>query len=270
MTLQSIPLQLKIVQTSQDPRFTQLRQGVSVQDLGLREASLGLFSARRVRCAGDWSPAALAGETAPWFRLLYLVEGSLTLKQAGSTVTLAKDDAICQASLAAADVVAASSTLDFIEILALDQPQVRALIPQRPRPLVAHDAPERHEIGTGPRDFFDYRDLGVAAITNRQLEVQVIRARRARSGGTGWHSHTMAQLSYGLSGWASLGVEGREQPVIQRLGDAFSIPPGGVHNADSFSDDYWALQLQIPADYATHPKPDPRPAAHHHQGPHDA
>ncbi|HSV46618.1 MAG TPA: hypothetical protein VLJ58_12605 [Ramlibacter sp.] len=264
-----IPMQLKIVQTSQDPRFTQLRPGVSVQDLGLREASQGLFSARRVRAAGEWSLAALAGESSPWFSVLYLVEGWLTLEHAGTQVTLNKDDAICQASLAG-NVTAASPTLDLIEILALDHPGVRALMPQRPQPLVARDSPEAHEIGAGPRDFFDYRDLGVAALTNRQLEIQVVRARRARTGGTGWHSHSMAQLSYGLSGWASLGVEGREQPVFQRLGDAFSIPANGVHNADSFSDDYWALQLQIPADYATDPKPDPRPSARHHQGPQDA
>jgi len=267
MTPQPIPMTLNIVQTSQDPRFTQLRQGVAIQDLGLCAASGGFFSARRVRAAGDWHPAAIAGDAMAWFSLLYVVEGSITLRLADGDVSLREDDAVCQATLSAATVVDASPTLDFIEILALDVPQVRALIPARPQPLVALDGPDQHEIGTGPRDFFDYRDLGVAAITKRQIEVQVIRARRARTGGTGWHSHTMAQLSYGLSGWASLGVEGRDQPVIQKPGDAFSIPPDWVHNADAFSDDYWALQLQIPADYATQPKPEPRQPARQPQGP---
>jgi hypothetical protein len=68
----------------------------------------------------------------------------------------------------------------------------------------------------------------------------------------------MAQLSFGLSGWASLGVAGVREPVLQEPSDGLSIPAGCVHNANSFSNDYWALQVQIPADYHTIPRAAPR------------
>lgn len=259
-----IGMHLNIVQTSGAPLFTQLSTGVAIQELGLHEASRGLFSARRVRTAASWRPEQIAGDAQAWLTLVYLVDGTLTVRVGGNEVTLRKDDAVCQVPLSPDTVLGGSSVLEFIEIHAPDTPAVRELIPQRPQPMVSIDAPERHEIGTGPRDFFDYRDLGLAGLTGDQVEVQVIRARRARQGGTGWHMHTMAQLSYGLSGWASLGVEGHQAPVLQRPGDAFSIPPGCVHNADSFSDDYWALQMQIPARYDTEPRPDPRNTTNSH------
>lgn len=258
---QPIDMSLKVVQTARAEPFLALRDGVAVKELGLAEATGGMFSARRVKTQGRWPVRQIANGLANWFSFIYVMEGSVTLRLEGHPVTLKAHDGVCQAVLSEATVVEASPDFEFFELQAPDEPRVRALLPEKPAALVALDAPELHEIGTGPRDFFDYRDLGLAAITKRQVEVQIIRARRARQGGTGWHSHTMSQLSYGLNGWASLGVEGRAQPVIQERGDALSIPPNCVHNADSFSHDYWVLQLQIPADYATTPASDPHAAA---------
>ncbi len=257
----AIDMSLQIVQTGDDDAFRQSRPGVVQRELGLDAASGGLFKARRVRVTGDWLAQASALDPSAWYTLVYILEGFVTVQLDGRNVSLCQFDAASQVPLTSDNVVALSPTLEFFELTAPDDARVRALIPDRPTRTLAPDAPELHVRGTGPRDFFDYRDLGVAAITHRQLEVQVIRARRAREGGTGWHSHTMAQLSYGLSGWASLGVEGLDQPVIQAPGDSLCIPPDCVHNADSFSSDYGALQLQIPADYDTTPRSDPRRVA---------
>jgi quercetin dioxygenase-like cupin family protein len=257
-----IDMNLQIVQTAHAQAFAALTSGVVQRELGLDSASNGMFTARRVKARGQWSVDQIAGEQGSWFTLILVLEGSLTLKQGDTTVTLQKQDAASQVSLSPASVVDASPELEFFELQARDDPRVRALIPERPGQMVDRDAPERHVVGTGPRDFFDYRNLGIAKLTNRQLELEVIRAQRARQGGTGWHSHTMGQLSYGLSGWASIGIEGVAQPVIQEPGDSMCLPPECVHNADSFSDDYWALQLQIPADYQTRPRDTPSSASH--------
>lgn len=252
-----IEMNLQIVQTSKAPDFEQIERGVAQRELGLHVASNGMFTARRVKARGDWTVGEIASEERAWFSVVLVLEGSLTLKLDDRTVTLNRQDAATQVPLSPSSVLQASPDLEFFELQARDIDSVRELIPARPVQRVDLDAPELHVLGTGPRDFFDYRDLGVADITNRQLELQVIRAQRARQGGTGWHSHTMAQLSYGLSGWASLGIEGLADPVIQGVGDSMCIPPNCIHNADAFSSDYWALQLQIPADYDTSPRHDP-------------
>lgn len=254
----AIDMSLQIVQTGHDDAFRPSRPGVVQRELGLDAASAGLFRARRVKVTGDWLPQASTLDPNAWYTLIYILDGFVTVQLDGLDVSLCRFDAVSQVPLTSDNVVALSPTLEFFELTAPDDARVRALIPDKPARTLAPDAPELHVRGTGPRDFFDYRDLGVANITRRQLEVQVIRAQRAREGGTGWHSHTMAQLSYGLSGWASLGVEGLDQPVIQAPGDALCIPPGRIHNADAFSSDYAALQLQIPADYDTTPRADPR------------
>ena len=257
-----ISMNLQIVQTSRLDKFRHPHNGVMGSELGLNEASKGMFSARRVKASGVWSLAEIATDPQAWLTIMYVLGGFITLRVHGNATTLRQHDAVCQAPIVPASVVEISPDFEFIEILARDDRRVLNLIPDKPAQLVSFDAPALHVKGQGPREFFDYRDLGIAEITRRQVEVQVIRAQRARKGGTGWHSHSMAQLSYGLSGWASLGVAGSNEPFIQKPGDAFCIPPGCVHNADSFSDDYWALQLQIPADYATLPESDPRVTTH--------
>lgn len=254
----AIPMTLQVVQTARSEEFRNVEDRVASRELGLYSATGGMLSARRIVAAGDWDPADFGDEAAAWLTFLYVLHGSITLRLPGTAITLCPHDAVLQAPLATTPVIAASSRVELLEIQALDDARIRGLIPARPLQVVSLDAPQLHVRGQGPRDFFDYRDLGLADTTGGWMEVQVIRAQRARRGGTGWHCHSMAQLSYGLSGWASLGVEGLAQELIQEPGDALSIPAGCVHNADSFSDDYWALQLQLPAHYETTPRPPPR------------
>ncbi len=43
--------------------------------------------------------------------------------------------------------------------------------------------------GDGLRDFFQYRDLGVAAATGGRVVAHLVRAHQAPEKGTGWHRH---------------------------------------------------------------------------------
>jgi quercetin dioxygenase-like cupin family protein len=252
-----IDMKLQIVHTARLSEFTKLANQTVSRELGLKRASRGMFTARRVKAAGRWSLDAIASGEGGRFTFIYLLSGTLSLRTHGGVLALHAHDAVSQVPLSAETLVEASPELEFLEFQALDTERARQYLPEPSKQIVALDAPEAHVVGQGPRSYFDYRDLGVAEATNRRLELQVVRAQRSRDGGTGWHSHNMAQMTYGLSGWALLGVEGAAEPVLKEPGDALCIPADCVHNAGSFSDDYWALQLQIPPDYDTHARPAP-------------
>lgn len=257
-----LPMQFRVVHTSGEPAFFSDATAPVSADLGLGEATSGIFTARRARAGNPASVAAIETPANPLFTFIYVLNGAATIKTGDARLTLNAHDAIAQTPLNADNILEISNDFEFLEILALDNARGREIFTKSPRRIVSQDAPSAHILGTGPRDFFDYRDLGVAEATDGLMEVQIIRAKRARENGTGWHWHNMAQLSYGLSGWAMLNVEGETAPVRQGVGDALSIPSHWCHNAFAFSDDYWALQMQIPADYATvqeeYPKSAPR------------
>src|SRR5690606_10980794 len=105
-------------------------------------------------------------------------------------------------------------------------------------------------VGDGPRSFFSYRDLGVAAATGRRIHIHIVRASKPIEKGTGWHSHSMGQLFYVLEGWADLEVE-RLPSVRMSAGDAMCIAPRMKHDVPRFSNDYAVLEMCIPADYDT-------------------
>jgi hypothetical protein len=224
-----LPIGLKIVQTARLGVFQAPQDRLVSQELGLNSATDGLFSAYRVKADGCWSVADLPDQSDAWFTFVYVLDGSLTLRLDDSSVTLQAHDAVAQVPLTDANILARSTRLEFLTIQVPDTARAHELLTFRSLPAISLDAPDTHVKGQGPRDYFDYRDLGLAQTTNRQIEVQIVRAQRARQGGR----------------------------VMQEPGDALSIPAGCVHNAESFSDDYWALQLQIPPDYETTPAPSP-------------
>ena len=64
--------------------------------------------------------------------------------------------------------------------------------------------------GEGLRDFFIYRDLGVAEATAGKVLAQLVRANNAPEKGTGWHYHGADfHIVYMLKGWATLHVRGQ-------------------------------------------------------------
>ena len=54
----------------------------------------------------------------------------------------------------------------------------------------SHVKPGDTEFRTdGLRDFFQYRDLGIAGATHGKVLAQLVRANAAPEKGTGWHHH---------------------------------------------------------------------------------
>ena len=118
--------------------------------------------------------------------------------------------------------------------------------------------------GEGLRDFFIYRDLGVADATAGKVLVQLTRAQNAPERGTGWHYHVADfHVVIMLKGWARFMYEDRETLVA--AGDCVHQRPGIVHYLYDYSPDMEYLEVISPADYGTVdvegpcPVPDPRP-----------
>ena len=55
----------------------------------------------------------------------------------------------------------------------------------------------------GLREFFAYREHGIAAATDGRVVAQIVRANQAPEKGTGWHFHEANfHIVYMLKGWA--------------------------------------------------------------------
>jgi len=104
--------------------------------------------------------------------------------------------------------------------------------------------------GEGLRDFFVYRDLGIAAATNGRVIAQLVRANNAQENGTGWHVHKAEfHIVYMLKGWARFMYEDRETLVA--AGDCVHQAPGIRHYLFDYSEDMEYLEVVGPADFAS-------------------
>jgi hypothetical protein len=159
---------LHVVQTTRFAPFANPRDRVATLELGLSAATQGMFSARRVKAGRSWSLGQIVGDEHPWFTFVYVLASFMTLRLADRTVTVLKHNAISQVIISTGSVVDVSPQLEFIEVQVSDDARIRALMPNLALPSIALDEPELHVKGQGLRDFFDYRDLGVARVTNRQ------------------------------------------------------------------------------------------------------
>ena len=66
----------------------------------------------------------------------------------------------------------------------------------------------------GLRDFFIYRDLGVAEATAGKVIAQLVRANNAPEKGTGWHRHEADfHIVLMIKGWAKFMYEDKETLV---------------------------------------------------------
>jgi mannose-6-phosphate isomerase-like protein (cupin superfamily) len=104
----------------------------------------------------------------------------------------------------------------------------------------------------GHRQYFDYRDFGMAKATRGLLQAHVVRANSpSKPGGLGWHKHVLdLQFVYVLKGWQTMEIEGHGT-VTMREGSAWIQPPSILHNVIAYSDDFEALELICPAQYDT-------------------
>jgi quercetin dioxygenase-like cupin family protein len=114
-------------------------------------------------------------------------------------------------------------------------------------------------VGGGLRDFFLYRDLGVAEATNGKVIAHLVKANLPPSDGTGWHRHVADfQIVIMMKGWAKFMYE--DQVTLVEAGDCVHQRPGMVHYLFDYSPDMEYLEIVGPADFGTVPEEGPCPA----------
>lgn len=117
---------------------------------------------------------------------------------------------------------------------------------------VSHAADARFR-RDGLRDFFEYRDLGIARATGGRFHAHVIRARPGGEGGSGWHRHALDfQMVYVLKGWVKFSYEGVGE-VLLEAGSCVHQPTGIRHVEIAHSDDLEMLEVTAPAAFPTEP-----------------
>lgn len=115
--------------------------------------------------------------------------------------------------------------------------------------VVRHDDPGAFDAGL--RQFFAYRDLGVAAASGGAFGAHVIRAVPGQHPTAQWHTHDLAfQMVYVLRGWVEFEYAdiGR---VRMAAGSSVYQPPGLAHREVAHSDDLEMLELTSPAEFPT-------------------
>lgn len=104
--------------------------------------------------------------------------------------------------------------------------------------------------GGGLRDFFLYRDLGVADATGGRVIAHLVRANEAPEAGTGWHRHAADfHIVLMLKGWAKFMYEDKE--TLVSAGDCVHQRPGINHFLFDYSPDMEYLEVVGPADFGT-------------------
>ena len=112
--------------------------------------------------------------------------------------------------------------------------------------------------GGGLRDFFLYRDLGVAEATRGKVIAHLVKANQAPEEGTSWHYHVADfQIVIMTKGWARFMYEDKEYLV--EAGDCVHQKPGIVHYLFDYSPDMEYLEIVSPADFGTVPADGPCP-----------
>jgi mannose-6-phosphate isomerase-like protein (cupin superfamily) len=106
--------------------------------------------------------------------------------------------------------------------------------------------------GGGLRDFFLYRDLGIASATGGQVICHLVKANPDLPpvDGTGWHRHECDfQIVIMTKGWARFMYE--DKPTLVQAGDVVHQRPGIVHYLYDYSPDMEYLEIVSPADFKT-------------------
>ena len=88
----------------------------------------------------------------------------------------------------------------------------------------------------GLRDFFLYRDLGVAKATHGKVIAHLVKANLPPKDGTGWHYHVADfQIVIMMKGWAKFMYE--DKVTLVSAGDCVHQAPGIVHYLFDYSPD---------------------------------
>ncbi len=103
----------------------------------------------------------------------------------------------------------------------------------------------------GLRNYFEYRDLGIAHASKGKVIAHVIRARPGRAPHGEWHRHDCTlQFVYVLKGWIKFEYEG-VGVVTMKKGTCFQQPPNIRHSEMSHSRDVELLEIVAPANFKT-------------------
>ena len=126
--------------------------------------------------------------------------------------------------------------------------------PQKaPKQKVAHARAAEPVLVKGRRDFFKYRDLGVAEASAGALRAQVMSSSQGMSRPTGWHYHECeGQFIYMLEGWVDLEFEDGRTIRVEK-GDSLFIPGYLRHNEIRTSDKMEILEVSSPGQMGTTP-----------------
>ena len=109
------------------------------------------------------------------------------------------------------------------------------------------DVPWRSD---GLRDFFLYKDLGVAEATHGRVIAHRVKANHAPDQGTGWHRHEANfHIVIMTRGWARFMYE--DQETLVKAGDCVHQRPGVRHYLFDYSPDMEYLEIVSPADFRT-------------------
>ncbi len=104
----------------------------------------------------------------------------------------------------------------------------------------------------GLRDFFVYKDLGIADATKGRVVAHIAKANLPPTDGTGWHYHVAEfQIVIMLKGWARFMYEDKE--TLVEAGDCVHQRPGIVHYLFDYSPDMEYLEIVGPADFESIP-----------------
>ena len=124
---------------------------------------------------------------------------------------------------------------------------------------VAHARAAEPVLVKGRRDFFKYRDLGVADASAGALRAQVMWSSQGMSRPTGWHYHECdGQFIYMLEGWVDLEFEDGRTIRVEK-GDSLFIPGYLRHNEIRTSDKMEILEVSSPGIMGTTPCDPPAP-----------
>jgi len=100
----------------------------------------------------------------------------------------------------------------------------------------------------GLRDYFEYSDLELGEATNGGYYAQVIRAKKAVSGGTGHHAHNAKfHWSYVLKGWMEFDFKGVGRIRLE-AGDSHYMPEGCHHELMACSEDAEMIEMYAPGE----------------------
>ena len=118
---------------------------------------------------------------------------------------------------------------------------------------IAHARSAEPVLVKGRREFFTYRDLGVAEASAGAMRAQAMASSQGMSRPTGWHYHECdGQFVYILKGWVDLEFEDGRRLRIEE-GDSLFIPGFLRHNEIRTSEEMEILEVSVPGQMGTTP-----------------